>query len=159
MALSFDALVISVLGGIGTGLVGIATLAIQSRYSENTKQLTSTLLELEKMTDQCSKFADAVWSVEGNPNSEEVAETICALHDIGAYVNFITSKVRNSNLRLSSALINYRSATSGDDFDVKGRPPTPERKLQIRSAAVALKIAFREVDFERKHFHLPFVSY
>lgn len=158
MASGLEAVAFSIIGGIGTGALGIITIAVQQRYSENTKQISATLAELEKMTDFCSQSADKVWSVPGNPSSFDVSETVCTLHEIAAYTRFITDRVKNSGLRLNSALVNYRAATSGDDFDVKDRPPQADRKLQIRTAAVSLKIAFRAVDFERRQLSIPFFS-
>lgn len=156
MALSIETIVISILGGIGTGIVGLIGITLQHRYMANTQQITDTLLDIEKLTDRCSEIASTVWNGSGNPASAETAETIGCLHEIGTYVGFVTNRVKNSGITLNSAFLNYRNATTGDDFDVKDRPPNVQRRLEIRSAAASLKIACRDVDFERRSFYLPF---
>ncbi|RWG71421.1 MAG: hypothetical protein EOQ67_07320 [Mesorhizobium sp.] len=158
MAGGAETFFISVLGGVASGLVGLAGLAIQQRFTSNTQMIDSTLMELEQMTAECAAKAASVWMLPGNPTSEDVEAAICSLHDINVFSNFVTDRVRNSRMRVNSAFLNFRQATTGGDFDVKDRPPDQARVLEIRSTAAKLKIAFREVNYERKAFHIPYLN-
>tara|TARA_R110002020_G_scaffold150446_1_gene327142 strand:+ start:6563 stop:7039 length:477 start_codon:yes stop_codon:yes gene_type:complete len=158
MAGEFSTLAVSVLGGIGTGIVGLIGLRLQHRYAANTNQITTTLQEIESLIDLCTETATKVWQKVGDPTSEDVAETICYLHEIGSFIRFITVRVPNSKIRLDNSLVNFRVAATGDNFDVTGRAPDFYRKLEIRSAASQLKISCREVDFDRRTLHIPFLS-
>jgi hypothetical protein len=158
VAETLETIFVSVLGGVGTGIVGLVGLALQQRYSENTQQINTTLSELENMTDRCVAHAGQVWNAIGDPGSADVAETICLLHDIGVFSRFVTDRVKTSALRINPALVNFRQATTADNFDVKDRPPDPARSIDIRSAAAALKIAYREVNYDRRKLHIPFLS-
>ncbi|MER8884521.1 hypothetical protein NKI54_19825 [Mesorhizobium sp. M0663] len=158
MADGAETFFISVLGGVASGLVGLTGLAIQQRFTSNTQMIDATLAELEQMTAECAAKASAVWMLPGDPLSPDVENTIVSLHDINVFANFVTTRVKNSHTRVNSAFLNFRQATSGDDFDVKGRQPDPTRVLEIRSTASKLKIAFREVNYERKAFHFPYLD-
>ncbi|MBZ9885119.1 hypothetical protein LB535_22510 [Mesorhizobium sp. CA10] len=158
MADGVETFVISILGGISSGLIGLAGLAIQQRFTSNTQTIDATLAELEKMTAECAEKASSVWMAPGDPVSADVGYTVCLLHDINVFANFVTERVGNSRTRVNSPFLNFRLATTGDNFDVKDRPPDPDRVMEIRSTAAKLKIAFREVNYERKAFHFPFVS-
>ncbi|MQX45629.1 hypothetical protein [Sinorhizobium medicae] len=145
----------SVLGGASTGLVGLYILSLTNKYSDTRKIIDNTLSELEQLTDRCAKVASEVWEKPGEgADSLNVKEVTCLLHEINVFASFITDRVKNTKIRVNPALLNFRRATSGDNFDVKGRPADPSRTLAIRSKASELKIAFRTVGYERNSFRL-----
>ncbi|KQU90016.1 hypothetical protein ASD12_27875 [Mesorhizobium sp. Root102] len=158
MADGAETFFISVLGGIASGLVGLAGLAIQQRFTANTQMIDATLAELEQMTAECVSKASSVWMQPGDPLSPEVDSTISSLHDINVFANFVTSRVHNSKMRIDSAFLNFRQAATGDNFDVKDRAADPARVVEIKSKAASLRIAFRELNYERKAFHIPFLT-
>lgn len=149
---------ISVIGGLASGLAGLFGLVYTSRYTDNRKLIDSTLQELEKLADQCAKAAGEAWASNGNPTSTSTIETVCLLHDIANFTAFVTDRVPTAKLRLNPHLINFRRATSGDDFDVLNRSPNHGRIAEIRSATASLKMAYRSVTYERNNIGLPFFS-
>jgi hypothetical protein len=151
-----ETLFVSVVGGIATGLIGLVGLHFQQRLTGNAQQISATLAELENMTQSCAVRAIEAWSSPGEPTSAASIDTICQLHAIGEFVAFITARVSTSALRLNSALVNFRQATTGGDFDVRDRVPNPDQAIAILSTAASLRIALREVDYERRRVHLPF---
>lgn len=146
----------SIFGGIGTGLVGLVAVHIQQRFTANTEMLSATIGELEKMADECATAAVKAWSSPGDPLGDDTVETVCQLHAMGEFIVFIQDRVRASRLRLNSPFLNFRAATSGDNFDVKGRKPSPQRAIDIKTTAAALRISLRSVDYDRRSLHLPF---
>lgn len=155
----FGTLAISVLGGIGTGVIGLIGLHLQHRFTANTEQISSTLAEIEAMTERCADTAVQAWSEVGSPESPAGMATISQLHAIGEFIEFIAVRVPTSRMRLTSPLLNFRRAATDDDFDVRDRPPKPERSVEIHSSAASLRIALRSVDFDRRSLHLPFISH
>ena len=146
--------IISVIGGIASGITGLVGLAYSQRYTENRKLVDGTLRELELLADQCAKSAGVAWSSIGDPDAEAPIETICLLHDISSFTTFVKDRVTNAGVRIDSAHINFRRVTTGDNFDVKGRLPDPGRVSEIRSSAAALKMACRSVIYDRNKLGL-----
>lgn len=153
-----DTFIVAFIGGIASGVTGLIGILFTQRYTDNRKLVDATLRELEKLTDDCSGTAGRAWENSGNPVSADTAETICLLHDIASYTDFITTRVPTAGLRINPALINFRRSTSGDDFDVLNRAPNLNRKSEIRSSAAALKMAFRGVIYERNRIGIPFFA-
>lgn len=147
---------VSIVGGLATGITGLFGLSFTQRYTDNRKLVDTTLTELESIADECAKQASGAWNQQGNPQAPEVAETIALLHDISNYVTFIKQRVPNAGLRLNSPHLNFRRAATGDDFDVAGRPADPGRVSDIRSKNSEFKMACRSVIFERNKIGLPF---
>ncbi|MDM9626290.1 hypothetical protein QTL95_10305 [Rhizobium sp. S152] len=147
---------ISVIGGLASGLAGLVGLAYTTRYTDNRKLIDSTLSELEQLADQCAKAAGETWSNLGDPNSASSIETVCLLHDLANFSTFVTDRVPTARLRIDPHLINFRRASTGDDFDVLNRAPDQARVAEIRSSAASLKMAFRSVIYARNSIGLPF---
>lgn len=149
---------VSITGGLATGLTGLFGLSFTQRYTDNRKLIDSTLKELEDATNECAKVASRVWAAAGDPLSADVAETVCVLHEIAGMLRFVKERVPTAGMRVDSAHLNFRRATTGDDFDVKDRAPDLGRTSEIRSAATALKMACRSVVYDRNRIDIPFIS-
>ncbi len=147
--------VIAILAGVASAVTGLFGLAFTNRYTENRRLLDTTLVELEQLTDQCAKVASIVWDNIGRPSSAETSETICLLHDIACQIDFVTQRLPTSKLRINSHHLNFRRATTGDNFDVLNRNANPQRIGEIRSSAAALKMSFRAVIYDRNKFFSP----
>ena len=101
---------VSITGGLATGITGLFGLAFTQRYTENRKLIDATLNELEGVADECAKAAALAWSKRGDRQSSEVTETICLLHDIASFISFIKERVPGAALRLESPHLNFRRA-------------------------------------------------
>lgn len=150
----FQTLLVSIIGGLATGITGLFGLALTQRYTDNRKLIDSTLKELEELTNECAKASCQVWSKAGDPLAPEVSETICLLHDISGLISFVKQRVSTAGLRVDSAHLNFRRAASGGDFDVKSRPADVARVGEVRSAAASLKMAARTIIYERNRIGL-----
>lgn len=149
MATSADGFIFSVIGGLVTGTAGFFFLQLKEKFTNKKEIVYGVLDEIEILTKECVDKASMIW-LKDKPEPLETNEVVIILHDISQLISFINSREDNTKIRTNSALLNFRRAISGDDFDVKSRKASPQRISRIRSSATSLRIVLKEIKLERR---------
>ncbi|MCO5161128.1 MAG: hypothetical protein M9939_08325 [Mesorhizobium sp.] len=141
-------LFISFVGGLSAAIISHVFSAIGERIRRERKISDDLFTEVEQIIANCVAQSMNVWESFGGEKTIEEREVVCLVHDISTILSFLKSKGAKIELRTMPSFANFRRSVSGDNFDVKGRQPDLARVIQIRSDAIAFKLALRDVQYE-----------
>ncbi|MER9926940.1 hypothetical protein NKJ84_29525 [Mesorhizobium sp. M0048] len=140
--------IVSFIGGLSAAIVSHIFVIISDKISRNKKIFDDLYAEMESIILKCVELSYMVWGAKGGDKIHEEQELVCQIHDISTILSFLGSKGAKAELRIAPAYANFRRSISGDDFDVKGRAPNPAKVVEIRSNAIAFRVALRDVQYE-----------
>ncbi|TIR17566.1 MAG: hypothetical protein E5X34_23365 [Mesorhizobium sp.] len=139
---------VSFIGGLSAAIVSHLFSIISEKLSRNRRIFDDLYVEVEGIISKCVELSYAVWGARGGDKPVEELDLICQIYDISTIISFLQTKGAKTDLRVGPAYANFRRSISGGDFDVKGRAPDPTKMIEIRSYAIAFRVALRDAQYE-----------